>query len=225
VKRVAVIADAHVGGPGGAVEPLLAQLDELPAADCELVVFLGDMFQVWVGLPRFETAEIRAFLGRVTNLRQRGLRTVYLEGNRDFFIASGCYATAFDVTGTEFSWTDGERRLLFVHGDGLNERDRKYRFWRWLSKSAPVRAAMRGLPATAARRLVARTERGLADTNFRHKTRIPEEAVRRYASGRIAEGHDLVVLGHFHAARTWRVNGGEVRLLDAWFRSRRVEWV
>jgi hypothetical protein len=49
--------------------------------------------------------------------------------------------------------------------------------------------------------------------------------VRRYASGRIAEGHDLVVLGHFHAARTWRVNGGEVRLLDAWFRSRRVEWV
>jgi len=225
VSRIAVVADAHVGGPGGAVEPLLAQLDELSPERCEQVVFLGDIFQVWVGLSRFETAEIRAFLACVANLRKRGLRTIYLEGNRDFFIAKGAVAAAFDVASTEFSCTSDGRRVLFVHGDGLNDRDRKYRFWRWLSKSAPARATMRGLPSAVARRLVAKTERGLADTNFRHKSRIPEEAVRRYARRRIAEGHDLVVLGHFHEARTWQVDGGEVRLLEAWFRSRRIEWL
>jgi len=138
---------------------------------------------------------------------------------------AGAVSAAFDVTSTEFSCSSEGRRVLFVHGDGLNDRDRKYRFWRWLSKSAPVRATMRGLPSAVARRLVAKTERGLADTNFRHKSRIPEEAVRRYARRRIAEGYDLVVLGHFHEARTWRVDGGEVRLLEAWFRSRRIEWL
>ena len=38
-------------------------------------------------------------------------------------------------------------------------------------------------------------------------------------------GHDVLLLGHFHEPRQLRVAGGEVRLLDAWFRSRRVEWL
>ena len=39
------------------------------------------------------------------------------------------------------------------------------------------------------------------------------------------EGHDVLLLGHFHEPRVWKVAGGEVRLLDAWFRSREVEWL
>jgi hypothetical protein len=69
------------------------------------------------------------------------------------------------------------------------------------------------------------TERKLTGTNFKHKVRIPEEAIRRYGVRRLAEGHDVLLLGHFHEARRWAVRGGEVRLLEAWFRSRRVEWV
>jgi hypothetical protein len=34
-----------------------------------------------------------------------------------------------------------------------------------------------------------------------------------------------MVLGHFHEERRWRVAGGEVWLLEAWFSSRRVEWL
>ena len=45
------------------------------------------------------------------------------------------------------------------------------------------------------------------------------------AERRLADGHDVLLLGHFHDARSWRVAGGEVRMLDAWFRSRRVEWL
>ena len=41
----------------------------------------------------------------------------------------------------------------------------------------------------------------------------------------LAEGHDVLLLGHFHEPRTFRVQGGEIRLLYAWFRSRQVEWL
>ena len=34
---------------------------------------------------------------------------------------------------------------------------------------------------------------------------------------------DVLLLGHFHEERTWPVGNGEVRLLEAWFKSRRVE--
>jgi UDP-2,3-diacylglucosamine pyrophosphatase LpxH len=153
------------------------------------------------------------------------VRVDYVEGNRDFFLAGSLYADAFDTVGREVEFDAGGRRCLAVHGDGLNDRDRQYLFWRWLSKSALSRLLLRALPGPLARRAVASTERRLAGTNFKHKRRIPEEAILRYAERRLGEGHDLLLLGHFHEERRWRVARGEIWLLEAWFSSRRVEWI
>ena len=224
-ESVAIVADAHIGGPGGAVEPLLAQLRALPDAGAGRLVLLGDLFQVWVGYPQYETPEIAAFLGVIDELRGRGVRVDYIEGNRDFFLAEGPYRSRFESVGFDLALRHGALRYLFVHGDGLNDRDRQYRAWRWLSKSPPVRAVIRHVPASVVGRMVHSTERKLTGTNFKHKARVPEEAIRLFGERRLAEGHDVLFLGHFHEARTWQVKGGEIRLLDSWFRSRRVEWL
>ncbi len=221
----AVLADAHLGGPGGEAGPLLAQLEGLAAAGCERLVVLGDLFHVWVGQPKFETAEIAQVAAALRRLRADGLPIHYIEGNRDFFLAGSAYADIFTSIGDEIAFTAGGRRCLAVHGDGLNDRDWKYLFWRFLSKSAPVRLLVRLLPAAMARRFVLRTERRLAETNFKHRFAIPERAIRRYAERRLREGHDLLLLGHFHEERRWTVAGGEVWLLEAWFSSRRIEWL
>jgi len=220
---LAVVADAHLGGPGGDAAPLVAQLDALADEGVGRLVLLGDLLQVWVGFRQYETPDVRALLAAVGRLRARGVRVDYIEGNRDFFLSEGPYAGAFDSVGTETSAVAGGVRHLFVHGDGLNDRDRQYLAWRWLSKSWGVKTVIRTLPRSVVGRFVHGTERRLSGTNFKHKARIPQEAISRYAERRLAEGHDVLVLGHFHEARTWRVEGGEVRLLDAWFRSRRVE--
>lgn len=220
---LAVVADAHLGGPGGGPARLVEQLAALPGEGVERLILLGDLLQVWIGFPQYETDDVRALLAAVRELRRRGVRVDYIEGNRDFFLGEGAYAGAFDSVGAEIAVTAGGVRHLFVHGDGLNDRDRQYLAWRWLSKSWPVKTLVRTLPKKVVGRLVRSTERKLSGTNFKHKAAIPEAAIRRYAERRLAEGHDVLVLGHFHEARTWRVEGGEVRLLDAWFRSHRVE--
>jgi UDP-2,3-diacylglucosamine pyrophosphatase LpxH len=222
---VAIVADSHIGGPGGEVGPLLGQLRALPQQGAERVVLLGDLFQVWVGYAQYETPEVAAFLAVVDELRARGLRVDYIEGNRDFFLAEGPYRTRFDSVVKEVALRQGALRYLFVHGDGLNDRDRQYLAWRWLSKSSPVRAVIRHLPAAMVKRLVHSTEKKLTGTNFKHKVRVPEEAIRAYGERRLEEGHDVLLLGHFHEPQTWRVKGGEIRLLDAWFRTKRVEWL
>ncbi len=222
---VAVIADAHVSGPGGPAGPLLDQLRALPAQGCRHLVLMGDLFQAWIGFPSFETADIAAVAAALRDLRRQGVVIEYVEGNRDFFLAGSPYADAFDRIALETSFEAGGVRYLAVHGDGLNDRDWKYRFWRRLSKSAPVRFAVGSFPRKLAHRLVHSTERKLSGTNFKHKAALPEEAIRRYAERRLAEGYDVLLLGHFHEPRVWTVPGGEVRLLDAWFRSRSVEWL
>lgn len=222
---VALVADAHLGGSSATPEELVAQLEELPAAGCRRLVLLGDIFHVWVGDRRFETPAIRTVFPALERLRDRGLAIDYVEGNRDFFLTGSVYATPFRTIGTETTVEADGAKTLLVHGDGLDPSDRQYRFWRWLSKSALSRALILNLPRSIAQRALDRTEARIARTNFRHRQRLPREAITRYAEARLAEGFDTVVVGHFHEPAEWEVAGGRVRILDAWFNSRRVEWV
>jgi UDP-2,3-diacylglucosamine pyrophosphatase LpxH len=227
---VALIADAHLGGPGGPAGPLLEQLRALPDLGCEHLVLLGDLFHVWVGDGRFETPEIVRVVDALRELRAAGLPVDYIEGNRDFFLDRSPYADAFRRIARELAFEVGGVSYLAVHGDGLDERDRQYRLWRRLSKSPPSRFLLTHIPRRFAQRIVGSTEKRLAGTNLRHKRVIPEEVIRRYAERRLAEdagvgGHDCLLLGHFHEERRWQVKGGRVWLLDAWFHSRRVEWL
>lgn len=222
---VAIVADAHLGGPGGEAGPLVVQLREVPSLGAERLVLLGDLLQVWVGYEQYQTDTSRALLDAVAFVRSRGVRVDYVEGNRDFFLDRGVCRDAFDSVGTEVAFEVGGVRYLAVHGDGLNDRDRQYLAWRWLSKSALSRVAMSSLPRRVVGPFVERTERKLSRTNFKHRARIPEEAIRAYGARRLAEGHDVMLLGHFHEPREWRIEQGEIRLLEAWFTSRRVEWL
>lgn len=221
----ALLADAHLGGPGGKAGPLIEQLRSLPQEGCSRLVLLGDLFQAWIGPPRFETPEVAAVLPVLGELGERGLRVDYVEGNRDFFLDASPYSGVFTQVAREVAFEEGGVRYLAVHGDGLDDRDWKYRFWRDLSKSRLSRLLVSRTPRRFAQRLVSSTEERLSQTNFKHKRSIPEGVVRRYAERRLAEGHDVLLLGHFHEERRWSVPGGDVWLLDAWFRSRRVEWL
>ncbi len=222
---VAVVADSHLGGPGGEAGPLVAQLEGLLESDCQHLLLLGDIFQIWLGDRRYETPEIAEVLPLLARLRERGIRVDYIEGNRDFFIADSPYRRYFDHIGYEVAFEVDGVRYLAVHGDGLNDKDYQYRFWRWLSKSAASRFFWTRLPRRLAAKLVGSTERRLSDTNFKHKQRIPEEAIRAYAERRLAQGHDVLLLGHFHEPRRWTVRGGEVHLYEAWYTSRCLEWL
>ncbi len=221
----ALIADAHLGGPGGPPGPLVEQLDSLQPERCDRLVLLGDLFQAWVGSRKFETAGIAEVVAALRRVRARGIPVHYIEGNRDFFLASSPYADAFDTIGSEVAFESAGRRYLAVHGDGLNDRDLQYLAWRALSKSRLSRLLVLRTPRRFAQRVVEKTERKLSKTNFKHKAALPEAAIRTYAERRLSEGHDTLLLGHFHEPQTWQVKGGEVRLLDAWFHSHQIEWV
>jgi UDP-2,3-diacylglucosamine hydrolase len=222
---IALLADAHVGGPGGSGDDLARELDALDASRCDLLLILGDLFHVWVGDRRYESEEIRRLLPALDRVRGRGVEIRYLEGNRDFFLEDSVYAARFDSVAREHAFVCSGVRYLAVHGDGLDDHDWRYRFWRRASKNPVSRAAARRLPARLARRFVHGMDRRLAETNFEHKMRIPEAVIRRYAEERLAEGHDVLLLGHFHQPLRFAVSGGEVRLVDAWFHQRRLEWL
>ncbi|HKD10514.1 MAG TPA: hypothetical protein VKE50_00490, partial [Thermoanaerobaculia bacterium] len=77
------------------------------------------------------------------------------------------------------------------------------------------------VPREAGNRLVWKTEARLYRSNFKHKQRLPVEMIRKFAARRLAEGIDVLLLGHFHKSWTEAVNGGRVEILPAFVDERR----
>jgi UDP-2,3-diacylglucosamine hydrolase len=199
-RLIAVLADSHLGPRDADVEPFRRALGQMRARGATALYLLGDVFHYLVADRKFSTPGLGAFVEAIREFRKAGARVVYVEGNRDFFLRGSYLEPEFDAVSDRASFRAGTRSFFLTHGDTLNARDWPYRFWRFASKNRLSWAVMKLLPRSVANRFVASMERRLADTNFRHKSRLPVEMIERYARRRRRDGFDVVLLGHFHEA-------------------------
>jgi UDP-2,3-diacylglucosamine hydrolase len=209
-SMIAILADSHLGQAPAGLSEFRRAMSQIRAGGASALYFLGDIFQYLIGDRKFSTPLIEAFLSEVREFRSPGRRVYYVEGNRDFFLRGSYLEAEFDRVSREESFQAGEKSFLMVHGDGINERDWPYRFWRFVSKNPIARASLNLVPAGAAHRFVSTMERRLADTNFKHKSRLPVEMIRSFARRRFDRGADVVLLGHFH--ESWREEIAERRV-------------
>ncbi len=69
--------------------------------------------------------------------------------------------------------------------------------------------------------VVRKVESRLSETNFKHKTRLPVEMIRGFATKRFRGGVDVLLLGHFHQSWTDDFEGGRVEILPAFVEERK----
>jgi UDP-2,3-diacylglucosamine pyrophosphatase LpxH len=193
---IAVVADAHIGERAETFSAFRAACAETCARGAGRFVVLGDLFRFFIGLPGWASPEQVEVLEMVRGLKEAGVRTAYVEGNRDFFLRDPALAQAFDFIGARLAVEEEGRRYVFMHGDGLNRRDRRYRLWRAVSKSGLTYGVTRLLPRRLLLPVYRWAEARLKGTNFQYRKRVPEEDIRAFASA--LTDADALVLGHFH---------------------------
>ena len=217
----AVFADCHVGRRPGDEGPFFEALDEARRRGARAITLLGDTFHFFIARRNFETPAIRAFLERAEGLSRAGVAVTYVEGNRDFFLRGSYAEKSFGQVCDAETFQAGPRRFFATHGDLLNERDYPYRFWRFLSKNAGSRALAGLVPRGVANRFVWNVEASLYKSNFKHKSRLPLDTIRAFARRRVADGADVVLLGHFHKSWAEDLRPGRVEILPAFVDEKR----
>jgi UDP-2,3-diacylglucosamine hydrolase len=218
VKDLVFVGDVHLEEEGEDLEAFLSFLDALKERAAR-VVLAGDLFNVWLGARDLERPHQTRVVGKLEELRRAGVVVRYLEGNRDYRVASAYVGTALDDAPRDgLVERVGRRSIFAIHGDLANPDDRQYRTWRRFSRSAPVWGAFRALPVGTRLRLADRIEASMRRSNPRFKAAFPEDVVRRYAGTFLARGHQAVVLGHFHVEREI---DGRIFVLPEWKSSRR----
>ncbi len=221
----AVLADLHLGQRDGDTERFALAVEEIMSRGVDEVTLLGDFCVALVGFPHFWDEVVEASLAQLGRLRAAGVKVILVEGNRDFFLQEPALASFVTAAGPAHSFAAGGRRFLLEHGDLVNRHDRRYLFWRSVSKSRLARLWARMLPGAFARRVVHATEERLRRTNFSYRVALPVTQLEAKAQRHFAAGIDVLLLGHFH--RPWRFvrDGREAYVLPGWLESGTILWV
>ena len=212
-----IITDAHVSKDQGNYKDFFKMLKSLEKNSQELV-FLGDIFDLWIALSRYENDIHRNFIAWCHE--QRHHRTIgYLEGNHEFYLA--------DERGEAFSWCvkgpwrkDG-KGSLFVHGDQINRNDRNYLIFRKLVRNNVTKLIIRYLPFGPT--IAKAVKRGLKKTNNKFKEHLPRDEIEFFAESKFAEGIDIIFVGHFHKEYYYQRNRSkELYAVPDWYSSQKV---
>lgn len=220
-----IIADSHVDS-GTAGETEFFALLELVSSTSHDVCFAGDIMELWLGVPGYETDLHYRFLDWCR--REKSRRKIYfVEGNHEFFVVKH-HGDIFAAASQE-SLRIG--KLLICHGDGLPGQNWSHQVFRRLSKSwfaeflvkwlpgakALVRCIKRRFEAAARRRALREGSAGYL---------YPETVAAIEDWRKVNPGGDdsptVLLLGHFHCE--YLADDGDgvpVCLMPAWRDSRR----
>jgi len=172
----------------------------------ESLVFLGDIFDLWISLPRYEEPIQKQFLQWCSRLKASGRTIGFIEGNHEFFMV--------ERNKSSFSWSSTREHrdghTLFVHGDLINSRDKNYLRFRKITKNPITKTLVRYMPMGAA--LAHKVKNDLKKTNQAFRIGLPQDALECYARDMFQLGVRHILVGHFH--QSFRYDGGEKRFLQ-----------
>ncbi len=211
MENTVFISDAHIKGRESAqMKVLCSFLKSLPA-DIKSVVIAGDLFDFWLGSKEFVYYDYMPVLEALKDLKNRGIKIIYIEGNHDFFM--GHFFTEVlkaEVCPSEKIMNFNGKKLYVAHGDLVNRKEYSYRLWRWLLRSPLVKITANLIPPALLYRIgtkLSQTRKKLPRKSFDLKPMF-----RDFARDKWKEGYHGVILGHLHSPQLIKEElNGEMR--------------
>ncbi len=199
-----MISDLHIAGAQDPIYRRFLAFLRTQTHPGDTVVFLGDIFDLFVGNKPIFLQEYHEFFQLIASLgRNSGIEFHYLEGNHDFLLEAVFVQWSFFHSHTaDFSLEIAEKKFYFTHGDEVNRQDYGYLFLRWLLRSWMARLLVRCLPGAwldACGKSWSRLSRSHSSpARSLERTAGLRKLYRSFAAERLAQGFDFVVAGHCH---------------------------
>ena len=238
-QKTLLISDLHLDPSAPAIARQFVEFLRSEAREARALYILGDLFEAWLGDDDPDPA-VREIVRELRALREAGVPTYFMHGNRDFLIGqrfaeeAGC---ALLADGTVVN-LHGERVLL-LHGDVLCTADASYQRLRRTLRNPLTLFVLRHLSLDARRKLGRKLARAARCTSGRRPAEImdvsPDEvitALRRAGVTTMVHGHThrpgihaltvdgqparRIVLGDWYTQGSvleWRDDGVELRTL------------
>ena len=218
--KIIFIADAHLVDAADSSDGFFEFLKKIGESEYQ-IVFLGDIFELWIAFDAYEEPIHRRFLEWCRTEKERRM-VGFLEGNHEFYVAWR-HGDAFTWAAESTHWlSDG--KICLMHGDRVNESDFLYRVFRAFMRNPVTRLVVRLAGPGIGRALSQKILYGLKNKNMRYKKNFPERYFCRLADEMEKKNMSLCLMGHFHQALSlrginvlpaWNFEDGEVGVYDS----------
>jgi len=211
-------SDAHLGAAVGSTERvrwLIEFLEGLPDSIGGLLI-VGDLFDFWFEYAHAIPKGYFSVLHALAKITARGVPTLYFGGNHDFW--AGSYLRdeiGMQVSETPLEFTIQGRRLFVAHGDGLGRGDSGYKFLKGVLRNRVCIALYRSVHPDIGIPFAYR----LSEISRRYtepRAVLLPKLVKGIALPHIAEGAEIVVIGHVHEPAHFHLKDGEFVILGDW---------
>jgi UDP-2,3-diacylglucosamine hydrolase len=191
------LADAHLKNADDyGYRHLMHFLDTMKAVDNLFIA--GDFFDFWFCRDRRVYPEFMRIIGKLVDLKERGVRIVFCEGNHDFYLGSyfseGLGMTVF----TEWANIDLDgQKILISHGDTVDESDRRYLLLRKILRSGLFYRIQRNVPLVLLWK-IARLSSIVSKELSNESQNWLATKMEMFSQEKFKEGFDAVIMGHCH---------------------------
>lgn len=202
MSKVYFFSDAHLGlgtreEDRKKEEAVLAFLTSI-GNDADQLFIVGDLFDAWIEYKTVIPKGHHRILARLDDLVRKGVAVHFLAGNHDFWIRDFFSSELGISTYLEpFETRIDGKRFYIHHGDGLAKNDAGYRFLKKVLRNPAAIWLYRWLHPDIGY--------GIARASSRNSRRYTsqknygeEDGMVEFATRKIREGFDAVIMGHRH---------------------------
>lgn len=211
-KKIYFASDVHLGAPGIKdhrchEQRFVAWLDSIKDTASELYL-MGDIFDFWFEYKRVVPRGFTRFLGKLSELSDRGILIHFFTGNHDIwlfdYLESECGVKVYREPVVK---TIHGKKLFLAHGDGLGSYDKRYnllksvftnKFAQWLFARIHPNCGI-GLANFWSGKSREKNNKEYGDTYMGDDKEFAVLYAKEYLK---EEKVDYFVFGHRHVART-----------------------
>jgi UDP-2,3-diacylglucosamine hydrolase len=190
------------------------------------LIFLGDIFDLWVGDSDVFQKKFQALVDAIATLKRKGVEVVYFEGNHDVHV-KGFWQDKLQIP----VWVDhqilqmGPYKVRLEHGDFINPDDEVYLKYRSFIRKPQLEKLAYILPGKLLDGLgswSARKSRKKSSVMRRDSEEDLRRKIRVYAEGAAKQtDFDFILTGHMHVRDEYEFQiNGKKRMsinLGSWF--------
>lgn len=186
-----LVADCHIRE--GAAEEFFDMLAAIRQYEPAGVIFLGDIFELWIAFDGYESSIHTRFLDWCREAKNH-FEVGFILGNHEFYV--------MEPHGAAFTWITEQSHvtsgLLCMHGDLINQADKCYLLLRKILRSRLIRFLLRITARTIGPAVSDRFRRSLKATNRHFKRQLPMAVLENFARAAVPDQVRRIYAGHFH---------------------------
>jgi UDP-2,3-diacylglucosamine hydrolase len=182
----------------------------------EQLFILGDLFDFWFEYKYVVPRGYHNIIAKLAQLVEKGISVHYVAGNHDFWLKDFFpNDLGIPVHKDPFELVLHDKKFFFHHGDGLALRDTGYRIIKKILRN-PICIFLFSLLHPDITAPIARRSSKTSRKYTGHKDYGETDGMKIFASQKIMEGYDIIIMGHRHIPTFENIGNGIYINLGDW---------